>query len=148
MPAASSDQKTTLAYTPPVESQGPPSYQPPAQQQPQGFQQPPQSYPQTPQSYPQTPQSYPQSPPQGYAPQQGGYAPQPMPQFPNQMSAQQMGDQYRAQLFAQCAQGIHQPTTKYGICGIITAVVCFPIGLICLFTDTEQKCDRCGIKLS
>ncbi|KAJ7905593.1 hypothetical protein B0H14DRAFT_2660815 [Mycena olivaceomarginata] len=64
------------------------------------------------------------------------------------MSAQQVGEQYRAQLYAQCAQGIHQPTTKYGVFGIITAVVCFPIGLICLFVDTEQKCDRCGIKLS
>jgi peptidoglycan/LPS O-acetylase OafA/YrhL len=67
-------------------------------------------------------------------------------------------------VFARCAQGIHEPTTKYGICGIITAVVCFPIGLICLLyvsppllpvlvvilprsTDTEQKCARCGIKL-
>ncbi|KAJ3753406.1 hypothetical protein EV360DRAFT_87815 [Lentinula raphanica] len=37
---------------------------------------------------------------------------------------QVVGDQYRAQLFAQCAQGIHDPHTKYGVCGIITAVVC------------------------
>ncbi|KAJ7271872.1 hypothetical protein B0H12DRAFT_1091816 [Mycena haematopus] len=145
MPAASSDNKTTLAYTPPAESQGPPSYQPP----PQAYQQPPQGFQQPPQGYQQPPQGYQQPPTQGYAPQQGGYAPQPTPQtHPSQMSAQQVGEQYRAQLFAQCAQGIHQPTTKYGICGIITAVVCFPIGLICLFTDTEQKCDRCGIKLS
>lgn len=68
-------------------------------------------------------------------------------------------------VYARCAQGIHQPTTKYGICGIITAVVCFPCGLICLLyvsvsspershlidlshsTDTEQKCAQCGIRL-
>ncbi|KAJ7343398.1 hypothetical protein DFH08DRAFT_225708 [Mycena albidolilacea] len=133
MPAASStDNKTTPAYNPPVDAQGPPVYSGP----PAGpYQQPQQAYQQ-------------QSPPQSYAPQQG-YAPQPTPQtHPSQMSAQQVGEQYRAQLFAQCAQGIHQPTTKYGVCGIITAVVCFPIGLICLFVDTEQKCDRCGIKLS
>ncbi|KAF7338226.1 hypothetical protein MVEN_02047800 [Mycena venus] len=135
MPAATSDNKSTLAYTPPVEPQGPPMYSgPPGPPQHQGsYQQPPQSFQQ----------------PQGYAPQQQGYAPHPTPQtHPSQMSAQQVGEQYRAQLFAQCAQGIHQPTTKYGVCGIITAVVCFPIGLICLFIDTEQKCDRCGIKLS
>ncbi|KAJ6547655.1 hypothetical protein B0H19DRAFT_278208 [Mycena capillaripes] len=125
MPAASSDNKTTLEYNPAAQPQGPPGYAPPAGP-PAGYQQPP---------------------PQGYAPQ--GYAPQPQPQsYPSQRSAAQVGEEYRAQLFAQCAQGIHQPTTKYGICGIITAVVCFPIGLICLFTDTEQKCDRCGIKLS
>ncbi|KAJ7111528.1 hypothetical protein C8R43DRAFT_1139074 [Mycena crocata] len=120
MPASS--DKATLAYTPPAP--GPPEYTGAPQQ---GY----------------APQ------PQGYAPQPQGYAPQPQPQsHPSQRSAAQVGEDYRAQLFAQCAQGIHQPTTKYGICGIITAVVCFPIGLICLFTDTEQKCDRCGIKLS
>ncbi|KAJ7097824.1 hypothetical protein B0H15DRAFT_623061 [Mycena belliarum] len=141
----SSDNKTTLAFTP-AEPAGPPVYTPP----PSGYAQP-------------APQQYP-SQGSGYAPQQQGYAPQPQacpgpspsqpelsghqPQsYPSQRSAAQVGEEYRAQLFAQCAQGIHQPTTKYGVCGIITAVVCFPIGLICLFTDTEQKCDRCGIKL-
>ncbi|CAK5277364.1 unnamed protein product [Mycena citricolor] len=64
------------------------------------------------------------------------------------MTPAEIGEQYRAGLYAQCAQGVHQPTTKYGVCGIITAVVCFPIGLICLFSDSEQKCDRCGVKLS
>ncbi|KAJ6596982.1 hypothetical protein DFH09DRAFT_107961 [Mycena vulgaris] len=130
MPASS--DKATLAYTPPVAPPGPPVYTPPA-----GYQQSP------------PPQDYAQPPPQGYAqPPPQGYAPQPQPQsYPSQQSAAQVGEQYRAQLFAQCAQGIHQPTTKYGVCGIITAVICFPIGLICLFIDTEQKCDRCGIKL-
>ncbi|KAJ7774930.1 hypothetical protein B0H16DRAFT_79937 [Mycena metata] len=128
---ASSDNKSTLQYTP---QGGPPTYTPPAAS-PGGYAPHDQQ-----QQYPQQP--YPQA--------QQGYAPgQPQPQsYPSQQSAAQVGEAYRAQLFAQCAQGIHQPSTKYGICGIITAVVFFPIGLICLFTDTEQKCDRCGIKLS
>ncbi|KAJ7219369.1 hypothetical protein GGX14DRAFT_560457 [Mycena pura] len=113
----------------------------------------PPNYQEAPQTYATQPGAQPQ---QGYAqpyaqPQQGypqGQPYPPHPQFQTQPSAAQVGEEYRAQLFAQCAQGIHQPTTKYGMCGIITAILCFPIGLICLFTDTEQKCDRCGIKLS
>jgi hypothetical protein len=35
-------------------------------------------------------------------------------------------------VFAQCARGDHDVSTKYGPCGIITAVLLFPIGLICL----------------
>ena len=35
-------------------------------------------------------------------------------------------------VLARCAHGEHDPQNKYGICGIITALVCFPIGLICL----------------
>ncbi|KAJ3568161.1 hypothetical protein NP233_g5895 [Leucocoprinus birnbaumii] len=31
-----------------------------------------------------------------------------------------------------CAQGMHARTRKYGACGIITAILCFPIGLIAL----------------
>ncbi|KAJ7070450.1 hypothetical protein B0H15DRAFT_966299 [Mycena belliarum] len=95
---------------------------------------------------PQKPYEYapqPPQPPQGYKePLPQGYAAQ-----PQMMNPAQAGEMYRAQLFAQCAQGIHQPSTKYGMCGIITAVLCFPCGLIALFIDTEQKCDRCGIKL-
>ncbi|KAJ7866828.1 hypothetical protein B0H14DRAFT_3592342 [Mycena olivaceomarginata] len=120
MPAGSPDDKTTQAY--PLAELQAPMYTGPPQQ---GYQQPP---------------------PQDYAPQQQGYAPQPMPQ--TQMSAQQVGDQFRGQLFAQCAQGMHQPSKKYGVFGIIVAVVCFPIGLIALLIDVENKCDRCGLKLS
>ncbi|THU97184.1 hypothetical protein K435DRAFT_620327, partial [Dendrothele bispora CBS 962.96] len=47
-------------------------------------------------------------------------------------SAAQIGEEYRAALFAQCAQGKHSPKTTYGPCGIVTAIICFPIGLICL----------------
>ncbi|KAJ6521057.1 hypothetical protein DFH09DRAFT_1331410 [Mycena vulgaris] len=56
-----------------------------------------------------------------------------------QLSAVQIGENFRGQpfssaaVFAQCAHGIHQSTTKYGVFGIITAVVCFPCGLIALF---------------
>jgi len=59
-----------------------------------------------------------------------------------------IGQNYRDQLFAQCAMGNHERKTEYGICGIITAVVLFPIGLICLFIDTNVKCTRCGIALA
>ena len=31
-----------------------------------------------------------------------------------------------------CAAGNHDPSKKYGICGILTAIFCFPCGLICL----------------
>ena len=31
-----------------------------------------------------------------------------------------------------CAAGNHDYTKKYGVCGIITAIICFPCGLICL----------------
>ncbi|KAG5721629.1 hypothetical protein E4T56_gene5196 [Termitomyces sp. T112] len=62
-------------------------------------------------------------------------------------AAAELGEQYRAAQFAKCAQGEHNRETKYGICGIITAVVCFPIGLICLCMDKEEVCTRCGNKL-
>ncbi|KAL1742081.1 hypothetical protein HDZ31DRAFT_44067 [Schizophyllum fasciatum] len=72
----------------------------------------------------------------------------PPPQQPQQMSAAQMGEQYRTELFSQCAQGHHDPKRKYGPCGIITAVLCFPCGLICLFYDAEHRCTRCGVKVA
>ncbi|KAF5371907.1 hypothetical protein D9757_010598 [Collybiopsis confluens] len=74
----------------------------------------------------------------------------------NMMGAVQMGQNYQAQLFAMCAQGVHDPQTKYGklislpvalsrklnfsvlpsigVGGIIAAVLCFPLGLIGLLT--------------
>ncbi|KAF8970567.1 hypothetical protein BDZ97DRAFT_1789819 [Flammula alnicola] len=79
-----------------------------------------------------------------------------------------IGAQYQAELFARCARGDHQWTTKFGLCGIITAIVrlvfaahsswtsilipqfqqcCFPIGLICLFLDTDEECSRCGVRM-
>ncbi|KAF8233672.1 hypothetical protein L208DRAFT_1265799 [Tricholoma matsutake] len=62
-------------------------------------------------------------------------------------NASQLGEEYRAELYARCAKGIHQPQRKYGACGIITAILCFPIGLICLFTDSSKVCSQCGVRL-
>ncbi|KII86995.1 hypothetical protein PLICRDRAFT_113613, partial [Plicaturopsis crispa FD-325 SS-3] len=59
----------------------------------------------------------------------------------------QVGAQYQQDLYAQCAQGNHETKRVFGVCGIITAVLCFPCGLICLFSDSEQKCSRCGVRL-
>ncbi|KAE9391342.1 hypothetical protein BT96DRAFT_925359 [Gymnopus androsaceus JB14] len=58
-----------------------------------------------------------------------------------------MATEYQAQLLNECAKGNHDVETKYGTCGIITAVLLFPIGLICLFTDRKKKCARCGVPL-
>ncbi|TFK93088.1 hypothetical protein K466DRAFT_479298 [Polyporus arcularius HHB13444] len=63
------------------------------------------------------------------------------------MMGMSAGQQYQQQLFAMCAAGNHDVTTKYGIAGIITAIVCFPCGLICLFADTEKRCVRCGSRV-
>lgn len=59
-------------------------------------------------------------------------------------TAAQVGDQYRQELMAQCAQGRHQVQKKYGVCGIICAVCLFPIGLFCLLCDVKKTCARCG----
>ena len=65
-----------------------------------------------------------------------------------------------------CASGNHDYSKKYGVCGIICAIVLFPCGLICLLyvsiylisimglvnslalfsTDVEKRCVRCGAK--
>ncbi len=115
------------AYAPPAEGQVPSSN--PAQQ----FQQ----YP------PSSSQNYSGSPtllPQWNAP---GTGTQSIP--PDQW----MGQQYRNQrkfsrrshfpdhkvfsVFAQCARGNHDETTSFGLCGIICAILLFPIGLIFLW---------------
>ncbi|KAF8970563.1 hypothetical protein BDZ97DRAFT_50384 [Flammula alnicola] len=59
-----------------------------------------------------------------------------------------IGAQYQAELFARCARGDHQWTMKFGLCGILTAIFCFPFGLLCLFLDTDQQCSRCGVRMS
>jgi len=92
-------------------------------------------------------------PPQGqFAPPQQQFAP-PQQQFApvdpqaQAAAAAMAGQQYRDGLLAQCAQGIHQRTTSYGMVGIIMAIACFPCGLIALFLDVENKCARCGVNL-
>ncbi|KAI0769989.1 hypothetical protein C8Q74DRAFT_864692 [Fomes fomentarius] len=56
------------------------------------------------------------------------------------------GKAYQANLMDQCAAGNHDATKKYGICGILCAIFLFPCGLICLCTDSEKRCVRCGVK--
>ncbi|KAI8986060.1 hypothetical protein BD414DRAFT_487496 [Trametes punicea] len=58
-----------------------------------------------------------------------------------------VGKQYQENLMAMCAAGNHDISKKHGICGIICAVLLFPCGLICLFTDVEKRCVRCGAKV-
>ncbi|KAJ2914013.1 hypothetical protein MD484_g6390, partial [Candolleomyces efflorescens] len=63
------------------------------------------------------------------------------------MTAAERGELYRSELYGRCAAGVHEPSTKFGPCGIITAIVCFPIGLLCLLVDNERRCTVCGVKL-
>jgi len=45
-------------------------------------------------------------------------------------------------VFAQCARGNHDETTSFGLCGIICAILLFPIGLIFLwYVKTFHCCD-------
>jgi len=99
---------------------------PPTQQPPEYLPAPP-----TP-AYPMQPQQYPTMTAPVY----------------NPMAIQAaVGEQYHQGLFAQCATGNHDRDTKYGACGIITAVICFPIGLLALFIDREVRCARCSVRL-
>ncbi|EJU04141.1 hypothetical protein DACRYDRAFT_20766 [Dacryopinax primogenitus] len=43
-----------------------------------------------------------------------------------------------------CAAQGHVRTTTFGIVGILTAIICFPIGLICCALDRREVCARCG----
>ncbi|PIL22637.1 hypothetical protein GSI_15328 [Ganoderma sinense ZZ0214-1] len=111
--------------------------------------QPPQPYPGTVPQGPPPPQfQQPYNPnmaqggPQGPIGPQSGYPPAgPAP-------ALNPGMQYQQQLFAMCAQGNHDVTTKYGMAGIITAIVCFPCGLLALLCDQEKRCVRCGSRVA
>ncbi|KAF9054036.1 hypothetical protein BJ165DRAFT_1522616 [Panaeolus papilionaceus] len=47
-----------------------------------------------------------------------------------------------------CAQGYHESGRSFGLCGICSAVLLFPIGLACLFLDSERRCRECGAILS
>jgi len=63
------------------------------------------------------------------------------PAFP---TAAGLGQQYQAQQFGKCAMGDHAITSKFGVMGIICAIVFFPLGLICLMADRKSVCMRCG----
>ena len=43
--------------------------------------------------------------------------------------------------------GEHQFSKDFTCCGIAWAVCCFPLGLICLFSDRETKCIKCDYTL-
>ncbi|KZT72091.1 hypothetical protein DAEQUDRAFT_723258 [Daedalea quercina L-15889] len=44
-------------------------------------------------------------------------------------------------------QGGHVPSTRYGILGIIAAIIWFPLGVGCCLLDRRVKCARCGLTL-
>ncbi|EKM59148.1 uncharacterized protein PHACADRAFT_205323 [Phanerochaete carnosa HHB-10118-sp] len=58
-----------------------------------------------------------------------------------------VGVDYQNELMARCARGNHDAVTKYGTFGIIMAIVCFPCGLICLCSDKQKRCVRCGVRV-
>jgi len=105
--------------------------------------------------YPQKfPQPYTQGHPQPHTQDLPQYSQGPLQvnkpegvQFQDQSPAV-IAQNYRDQLFAQCAQGNHERKTEYGVCGIITAIFLFPCGLICLFMDKKETCLRCGVSLN
>ncbi|GLB34875.1 putative uncharacterized conserved protein (DUF2367) [Lyophyllum shimeji] len=43
-----------------------------------------------------------------------------------------------------CVQGHHDTTLRFGLCGILMAIIFFPVGLLCLCLDTRRVCVRCG----
>ncbi|KAI8986061.1 hypothetical protein BD414DRAFT_461442 [Trametes punicea] len=70
----------------------------------------------------------------------GGYPPQ-------AAGAAMPGAQYQERLMAMCASGNHDIEKHHGIAGIIGAIICFPIGLLCLLLDVEKRCVRCGVRV-
>ncbi|KAI9446369.1 hypothetical protein H4582DRAFT_1905215 [Lactarius indigo] len=94
----------------------------------------------------------PQPQPQQYPPSAGNPIPpqwnNPRPGPGQQQTNWSEGEQYRNQMLALCARGDHDVVTSFGLCGIICAILLFPIGLIFLCIDTEKKCARCGVRLS
>ncbi|EAU88521.2 hypothetical protein CC1G_04227 [Coprinopsis cinerea okayama7 len=84
-------------------------------------------------------------------PHSSGYAVQAPEAHPQPRAAPapaaNLGAQYQQDRLAQCAVGNHDTTTKYGACGIIFAILCFPIGLVGLCIDREERCVRCGARM-
>jgi hypothetical protein len=119
----------------------PPAYAPPSEDSQDPSSNPPQQVQQYP---PSSSQTYPASPgllPQWHTPGTGS---QSMP--PDEWVGQQYRNQRKhcperslllhhplSSVFAQCARGNHDETTSFGLCGIICAILLFPIGLIFLW---------------
>jgi len=72
------------------------------------------------------------------------WGPPPPMYGPSQAS---LGAQYQNEMYARCARGDHDVSTRYGICGIICAVALFPCGLLCLLADRQKRCSRCGSRV-
>lgn len=70
----------------------------------------------------------------------------PAPLSPEAEAVEQ-GRRYQEQLLARCAAGDHAPYYSYGPAGIISSVLLFPVGLVCLCLDRERRCARCGERL-
>ncbi|EPT05023.1 hypothetical protein FOMPIDRAFT_1112837 [Fomitopsis schrenkii] len=48
----------------------------------------------------------------------------------------------------ECLQrGGHSPSTRFGILGVLAAIVWFPFGIACCLLDRRVKCARCGMTL-
>ncbi|KAM5534993.1 hypothetical protein V8D89_011366 [Ganoderma adspersum] len=139
-PNAANPAQPQSPYVPPIQTQGNPPQQYPVQQPPQA-----QYYPQ---QYPagQYPAVQPQFYPTAGVYAQGSIGPQSGFQTAPAQAVYVMGPaaQYQQQLFTMCANGNHDVVTKYGMVGILTAVFCFPIGLLALLVDKERRCVRCG----
>lgn len=127
---------------------------PPAYAPPSGVSQLPPSNPtQQFQQYPPSPgQNYSGSPtvlPQWNSPGTGSQSIPPNEwmgqQYRNQRKSSrrsQLPDHNAFSVFAQCAMGNHDVTTSFGLCGIICAILLFPIGLIFLWYAMICLCSR------
>jgi len=87
-------------------------------------------------------------PPAGYPPQ---YPPSPYgaPYYPPPAAAASPTTTTTAINFAggggggKCAEG-HSIKESFTMCGIVWAILCFPIGLACCLTMKDRRCVRCG----
>jgi hypothetical protein len=113
----------------------PPAYAPPSQEPSPN---PPPQFQQYP---PSSGQNYSGSPPQWNAPVTGSQSIPPEEWVGQQYRNQRKSSSRRSHfpdhnvfsVFAQCARGNHDETTSFGLCGIICAILLFPIGLIFLW---------------
>jgi hypothetical protein len=134
------DAKLPPEDSPPL-SVPPPAYAPSSESSPDPSRNAPHVYQQYPPPSTQPPSGSPPSLPQWHGPAQGTQS----------MSADEWaGHQYRNQresvrgcspllshrlftVYARCARGNHDVATSFGLCGIICAILLFPIGLIFLW---------------
>lgn len=124
----------------------PPPQSPPEMHLPSGST--PASSPRSPYP-PQPPPNMHSPPPNLRAPPHNVQIPRPGPMPSQAMMDAQLGSMYQQQrtfvrrltygnradefaVYARCARGDHDVVTKYGACGIVSAILLFPFGFICL----------------